>query len=793
MLFRWSKIRARTIQPFKTMNHKSLGLFSTLACLLSLIPCAQAVTATFTNTPAAVSNTYSGILTLQIGGLTNRETVVVQKFADLNTNGVIDGADWLVQQFTLTDGTNSVIGGVTNFNVPGDLNATTGAITAQLNFQNGDFVQNIAGHYLFKLSSPTGHFPAVTNGFTVTNFPYAQKFTGNVVSNNTGTTLSNAIVLLFPPPRSGNDLGQPLAGAVANNSGTYTIPAPPGTYSLMAFKTNYVTSYKKAPTLVLGSGSTVTTNLSVTNATASITGKVVDAANTSLGLPAVFTGIKSTNGWLAVCTTDTNGNFIARVTAGSWSLGGDDSGLIVHGYVGWNNSTNVNAGASGVTLAYTKANALIYGNISDNLGNPLAGIDVYGNDSNSNLYSMDGFTDRNGNYVVAAVGTGPNDTWYVQANGNNQLTNYVFTQSTIDGNLSAGQAELQNFTAIPGTSLLTGKVTDSGNHPLVGLGVYANATINNTNYQAGNAYTDTNGIYYLLVPAGYWTVGVNCNGGNDSLDGILGNGNYACPTGQSVNVSGASATNNLIVQLCGGVSITTPPSLPVGEVNLGYDQFIQASSCSGNYNWSQTGGNLPDGLSLNPNGNAYELFGTPTTNGIFTFTVQVNDGTHTTNQQFTLAISNAVQITTSVLPNGTNGSAYSQPLQLTGGQPPYLWLIFSGSLPANLNLSTNGLLSGTAATNGTYYFTAGLTDNLGGTASQPLALTLVTTNIVPAPPVGIAAAGGQLLIYYPLSGSNNVLMTAPSLSGPWVPATGGVPVTALTFSNSASAQFFRLQ
>src|SRR5215813_13583067 len=85
---------------------------------------------TFTVTPAAVSNTYRGTITLQVTGLTNTETVVVQKFLDLNTNGTIGGGDTLVQQFTLQDGVNSVIGGVTNLNVPGDLNSATGAITA---------------------------------------------------------------------------------------------------------------------------------------------------------------------------------------------------------------------------------------------------------------------------------------------------------------------------------------------------------------------------------------------------------------------------------------------------------------------------------------------------------------------------------------------------------------------------------------------------------------------------------------------------------------------------------------
>src|SRR5450759_1135185 len=219
---------------------------------------------TFTNTPSAVSNTYSGLITLSIGGLTNTETVVVQKLLDLNTNGVIDGTDWLVQQFALQDGTNFVIGGVTNFNVPGDLNAITGAITATLNFKNGDFVQNIIGKYLYKLSSPVGHFTPLTNQFAVTNFPFAQKITGNVVSNGTSTTLSNAVVILMPGPNS-----SPVAGAVANNAGSYTIQVPPGTYMLAAFRSNYLANFATAPIITLGGGATITTNLTSTNATAS--------------------------------------------------------------------------------------------------------------------------------------------------------------------------------------------------------------------------------------------------------------------------------------------------------------------------------------------------------------------------------------------------------------------------------------------------------------------------------------------------------------------------------------------
>ena len=128
------------------------GFFFVLFCASLCLPTLSWAAVGFTLNPSSVSNTYGGTITLQVTGLTNTETVVVQKFLDANTNGVIDGADLLVQQFNLTDGQASVIGGVTNFNVPGDTDATAGQITAQLNFQNGDFAQRIVGNYAYRLS-----------------------------------------------------------------------------------------------------------------------------------------------------------------------------------------------------------------------------------------------------------------------------------------------------------------------------------------------------------------------------------------------------------------------------------------------------------------------------------------------------------------------------------------------------------------------------------------------------------------------------------------------------------------
>ena len=108
--------------------------FRALVCraglLLTLLTASSRGAVTFSISPSTVSIAYSGTITLQVAGLTNTESVVIQKFLDANTNGTVDAADSLVQQFQLKDGQASVIRGVTNLNVPGDLDSATGQITA---------------------------------------------------------------------------------------------------------------------------------------------------------------------------------------------------------------------------------------------------------------------------------------------------------------------------------------------------------------------------------------------------------------------------------------------------------------------------------------------------------------------------------------------------------------------------------------------------------------------------------------------------------------------------------------
>ena len=494
---------------------------------------------TFTSTPSVVSNTYAGFITLQIGGLTNGETVVVQEFLDLNTNSVIDATDFLVQQFPLTDGQASTIGGIVNSNVPADTTPTNGAISARFSFINNHF-QTTAGKFLLKLSSPRGHFTPITNTLTVTNVPYPQGFTGNVVCGS--TNLPNAVVLLFQGAAFESGL---FAAAVADNAGHYSLKAPPGTYTLVGLKNNYLPNALTAPSLTLGA-TTITTNVSLVAATSSLSGKVVDAADSSLGLPAILVSAKTDSGLFPLTYSDTNGSFAMGVTSGSWQISADDISLVTHGYVGPQGRVSVTAGQSGIVLAVPKATALFYGTVKDPLGNPLVGVDVYANDNNGQ-YETDGYTDPNGNYWAAVLGGLTNDPWYLMASTDSSLGSYIYSQAPFEQsggtNLNAGQAVRQDFEGIPALHQISGWLKDGSGYPISNVWISAQATIDNASFQTG-ADTAADGSYSFLVCNSGWTVGVNCGGGGDSL----GN-QYLCPDNQTLIIADNDGTANFTALL----------------------------------------------------------------------------------------------------------------------------------------------------------------------------------------------------------------------------------------------------
>lgn len=74
----------------------------------------------------------------------------------------------------------------------------------------------------------------------------------------------------------------------------------------------------------------------------------------------------------------------------------------------------------------------------------------------------------------------------------------------------------------------------------------------------------------------------------------------------------------------------TPTSLPTATLNASYSATLtETASGTAPYTWSLTSGALPTGMTLDSTGsnNTTTISGTPTTAGVFTFTVQVQDST----------------------------------------------------------------------------------------------------------------------------------------------------------------------
>ena len=75
--------------------------------------------------------------------------------------------------------------------------------------------------------------------------------------------------------------------------------------------------------------------------------------------------------------------------------------------------------------------------------------------------------------------------------------------------------------------------------------------------------------------------------------------------------------------------------------------------------------------------------------------------------------------------NGTTGTAYSLPLNISGGKTPITFAITDGALPAGLTIDpATGKISGTPTGSGTYTFTVTATDANGVKTSVTLAITI---------------------------------------------------------------------
>jgi hypothetical protein len=248
------------------------------------------------------------------------------------------------------------------------------------------------------------------------------------------------------------------------------------------------------------------------------------------------------------------------------------------------NTTSGNV--SNVTIALSKATALFYGTVLDNLGHPLPGtLQIEAEDQNDSVYKADGYSDANGNYVAAALGgLGSGDPSQVQIESSGFSSSYNFSQPAFDENggtnINVGQAVLADFTATLAAYTISGTLKDDNGDPITGVDIYANTTNNSDNI---NVDTDSNGFYSMNVTSDTWSVGVNsCS---DCGSGSLPT-NYFAPANQTVVVSNSNVTVNFTA--LPAATNTISGTLTDGNGKPIADVSIYASTSNNVYNLNAT-------------------------------------------------------------------------------------------------------------------------------------------------------------------------------------------------------------
>lgn len=205
-----------------------------------------------------------------------------------------------------------------------------------------------------------------------------------------------------------------------------------------------------------------------------------------------------------------------------------------------------------------------------------------------------------------------------------------------------------------------------------------------------------------------------------------------------VTSGGQSATGPVRVAVVEPVSIATQ-DVPAAIVGTPYDQTLTATGGIGDFSWTVTSGQFPDGLDMSEDG---AITGTPTAVEASDITVEVTSGEQSTTATYHISVEEPLSITTTSLPSGSVGSAYEQTIEATGGSGVFAFSISDGGLPVGLALDDDGAITGTPTVAGTSEVTVEATSGTQ-TASVDLSVIVfaslsITTTSLGGGTVGVA-------------------------------------------------------
>jgi len=219
--------------------------------------------------------------------------------------------------------------------------------------------------------------------------------------------------------------------------------------------------------------------------------------------------------------------------------------------------------------------------------------------------------------------------------------------------------------------------------------------------------------------------------GTPTQDGVF---SFSVTVADSSNNPGSTLgtkTTNCTITIAPAIVCPTATA----KVNETYASPVVVAGVTGSYTLSIVTGSLPPGLTLDTTANAIK--GTPTTAGIYSFTIKATDpatGVSVTSNCTITVASPALSLT---CPSATAQTTvyYSSPVIATGGSAPYQFSLISGGLPPGMtgNPST-GQIYGTPTATGTFTFGVAVLDSAKGSASTSCSIVVTT-------PTGNISAG----------------------------------------------------